>query len=84
LNSQPVKKHIAISSTYFPPKHTYKRTCSATDSSNFNQIGHILIDKRFANSTLDVSSFQGGRTDSDHHLDQVKYGCKTNNKESMQ
>jgi len=71
LNSQAVK-NIVINSKYFPPKHTHKKK---------NLFGSR---QRFANSTLDISSFQGARTDSDHHLVQIKYGCKNNNKESMQ
>ncbi|PNF14265.1 hypothetical protein B7P43_G07086 [Cryptotermes secundus] len=46
-------KNFIISSTYFPHKNIHKRTWAAPDGVTFNQIDHVLIEKRFAMNILD-------------------------------
>ncbi|PNF24941.1 hypothetical protein B7P43_G09156 [Cryptotermes secundus] len=68
---------LIISSTYFPhKKNIHKRTWAAPDGVTFNQIDHVLIEKRFVTNILDVRTLRGANCDSDHYLVQVKYRCK--------
>ncbi|PNF31855.1 hypothetical protein B7P43_G08920 [Cryptotermes secundus] len=77
-------KNLIISSTYFPHKNIHKRTWAAPDGVTFNQIDHVLIEKRFATNILDVRTLRGANCDSDHYLVQVKYRCKISCQRSKQ
>jgi len=45
-----------------------KYTWTSRDGKTDNQINHILIDKRWHSSILDVQSFRGAYCDTDHCL----------------
>ena len=82
-----MSKNMIVSSTFFPHKGIHKRTWSSPDGVTFNQIDHVLIDKRFATNILDIRSMRGAECSTDHYLVRIKYRSKliynkvaTNNK----
>jgi hypothetical protein len=67
-----------ISSTCFSHKEIHKRTWVSPDGIVFNQIDHILIDRRFASSILDMRSYRGANCDSYHYLVKIRFRCRIN------
>lgn len=65
--------NIIISSTCFLHHNIHKRKWVSPDRQTFNQINHILIDKRAASGILDVHSFMGANCDTDHYLVKAKF-----------
>ncbi|XP_054719192.1 uncharacterized protein LOC129228537 [Uloborus diversus] len=57
-----------VGGTIFPHKNVHKHTWRSPDGLTFNQIYHILIDKRHRSSLIDVRSYRGANVDSDHFL----------------
>jgi hypothetical protein len=51
-----ISKNMVIMSTCFPYKEIHKTTWPSPDGIVFNQIDHILVDRKFASSILDVRS----------------------------
>ena len=49
-----------------------KYNWTSPDGKTHNQIDHILIDRRWHSSILDVRSFRGADCDNDHYLVVVK------------
>ena len=52
----------------FPHRNIHTYTWISPDGKTHNQIDHILIDRRWHSSVLDVRSFKGADCDTDHYL----------------
>jgi hypothetical protein len=61
-----------VKNTMFPYINIHKFTCTSTEGKTYNQIYHILINRRWHSSVLDVRYFMGADCDSDHYLVGVK------------
>jgi len=61
-------KNVAIESTMFPYRINHKYAWTSPDGKTNNQSYHILTDRRWHSSILDVRYFRGADCDTDHHL----------------
>jgi len=52
----------------FPHRNIHKYTWTSSDGKTHNQIDHVLIDRRWHSSVLDVRSFRGADCATDHYL----------------
>jgi len=68
VNFSPTKNSV-VKNTLFPNIHKYFWT--SADGMNHKWIDHILTDRRWHSSVLDVQSFRGADCDTDH------CGCKS-------
>jgi len=68
VNIATSKNLVIINSMMFPDQNIHKYTWTSPDGKTHNQIEHILIDRRWHSSTIDVQSFRGPDCDTDHCL----------------
>jgi hypothetical protein len=61
-------KNLRVKSTMFPHRNIHKYTWMSPDLKTYNQIDHILVDKRRHSNILDVRSLRAADCDSDHYL----------------
>jgi len=61
-------KNVVVKSTMFPHRNLHKYTWTSPDGQTHKQIDHVLIDRRWHSSILDVRSFRGADCDTDHYL----------------
>jgi len=51
----------------FPHRNLHQYTWTSSDSKTHNQIDHVLIDRRWHSSVLDVRGLRGAYCDTDHY-----------------
>jgi len=61
-------KNLVVKSTMFPHRNIRTYTWTYPDGKTHNHIGHMLKDRRWHSSVLDVGSFIGADSDKDHYL----------------
>ena len=61
-------KNLVVKSTMFPHRNIHKYTWTSPDGKTNNQIDHVLIDRRWHSSVLDVRSLRGADCDTDRYL----------------
>jgi hypothetical protein len=61
-------KNVVVASTLFNHKDIHKMTWRSPDGQTFNQIDLLLIDARYVSNVMDVRTFRGASTNSDHYL----------------
>ena len=66
-------QNLVVKSMMFPHWNIHKYTCTSPDGKTHNQIDHVLIDRRWQSSVLDVQSFRGADCDTDHYLVIAKF-----------
>ena len=49
-------------------RNIHKYTWTSPDGKTYNQIDHVLIDRRWHSSVLGVRNFRGADCDTDHYL----------------
>ena len=61
-------KNLVVKSMMFTHQDIHKYTWTSSDGNTHNQIDHMLIDRRWHSSILDVRRFRGEDCDTDHDL----------------
>jgi len=61
-------KNLVVKSVMFSHRNFHKYTCTSPDGKPYNQIGRILIDRRWLSSILDVRCLRVADCDTDHYL----------------
>jgi hypothetical protein len=52
-------KNLVVKSTTFPHRKIHKYTWTSPEGNTYNQIDHVLIDRRWHSNILDLRSFRG-------------------------
>ena len=52
----------------FPLRNIHKYTLTSPDGKTHNQIDHILIDRKWLSTVINIRSFRGADCDTDHCL----------------
>jgi len=66
-------KNLFVRNTMFPPRNIRQYTWTSPDVKTHNQIDHLLIDRRWHSSVLDVHTFRGADCDTDHYMVVAKF-----------
>ena len=61
-------QNLVVKSKILPHRNIHKYTWTSPDGKTHNQIDHVLIDRRWHSSVLDLRSFRGADCDIDHYL----------------
>jgi len=61
-------QNLVVKSTMFPHRNIHKYTWTSPDGKTHNQIDHVLTDRRWHSSVVDVRSFRRAECDTDHYL----------------
>jgi len=61
-------KNLVVNSTMFLHRNTHKHTWTSPDGKTHNQIGNILINRRWHSRILDVRIFRGADCNTDDYL----------------
>jgi len=62
-----LNNNCIIGGTIFPHKNIHKLTWKSPDGRTINQIDHIIINKKWRRSLLDVKVYRGANVSSDHY-----------------
>jgi hypothetical protein len=63
-----IYKNLVVKSTMFPHQNIHNYTWTSLDGQTHKHSNHVLIDRRWNSSILDVRSFRGADFDTDHYL----------------
>jgi len=61
-------RNLVVKSMMFPHQNIHYYNWTSPDGKTHNQIDHILRDRRWHSSVLDVQSFRGAVCDTNHYL----------------
>jgi hypothetical protein len=61
-------KNLVIKSTIFQHRNIHKYTWTSPDGQAHKHIDHILTERKWHSSTLNVRRFRGADCDTDHYL----------------
>jgi len=67
-------KNVVIKSKMFPHRNLHKNTWTSPDGKNHIQIDHILIDRSWQSSILDVRRYRVADSDTDNYLVVATFG----------
>ena len=65
-------RYLVVKSTMFPHRNIRKFIWTSPDDKTHNPIGHVLIERRWHSSVLDVQSFRGADCD----MESLSGDCK--------
>jgi hypothetical protein len=66
-------KNLFVRNTMLPHRNFRQYTWTSPDGKTHNQIDHLLIDRRWHSSVLDVQTFRGADCDTDHYMVVAKF-----------
>jgi hypothetical protein len=69
-------RDLAVVGTWYQRKDIYNVTWRSPDNKIYNQIDHILVDRRHCMNVCDVRSMRGAEIESDKFLVRAKIGVK--------